>query len=105
MRWGVVDLDLDFLRTGVTDGIRQRFPADAVDLVACNWMQRPRPAFDDHAKLDRLGNAELLLHPAEDLLEIAVGSSRRAQAADGVASLVDDACHQREDAIEPRPRR
>ena len=37
-------------------------------------MQRPRPAFDDHAELDGLGNAELLLHPAEDLLEIAISS-------------------------------
>ena len=71
---GVVDLDLDFLGPGMADGIRQRFPANAVDLVASHRMQRPRAAFDDHAKLDGLGNGELLLHPAEDLLQIAIST-------------------------------
>ena len=68
-------------------------------------MKRPRPASDDDAEADLSLDSELLLHPAERLLEIVAAGRRRAQAAHGVAALIDDPCHQLEHAIERRPRR
>ena len=86
------------------DRVHERLAADAIDLIADERMQGPGPALDDDAKADLFLDPELLLHPAERLLEVVAASRRRAQATHGVAALIDDASHQLEHAIERRPR-
>src|ERR1700722_14567885 len=67
---GVLDLDFDALGPGMEERIRQGFPADAVDFVAQDRVQRPGLAVHDHTKPDVLFNSEFLSDTRKRLLEI-----------------------------------
>ena len=86
------------------DRVHQRLATDAIDLVADERVEGPGRTLDDDAKADLFLDPELLLHPAERLLEVVATTRRRAQTSHGVPALVDDLAHQLEHAIERRPR-
>jgi hypothetical protein len=77
----IFQFDFDVPCAGFAEGIHQHFTANTVDFIADNWMQRPGPPFDSHAKPNLfpslLMDGEFLLDTGKCLFEIERVSSNR----------------------------
>src|SRR5262249_5448956 len=80
----ILDLDRNVLGAGVTKGVEQRLPANPVDLVAQQRVERPPPPFYDYSKTDFLAVLPMcgtfLLHRCERFFQIQRLAIRRTQA-------------------------
>src|SRR4029453_4017685 len=83
----VFELDFDVRRSRMAEGVDTAPPADSLDFVADDWLQRSRPAFDDHA-VGGGADAHLLLDAGERLLPVLRRGALRPPAAGGGACLI-----------------
>ena len=94
----VLQFDLNMVGTRMAEGIGQRLPANPVDLVTKQWIERFLPAFNNQAEFDwsfvRALAAKLLLNLGERNLQIQRDSARRAEPAQSTPALLDHLTHQ-----------
>jgi len=62
---GILQVQVDITRPGVPEGIHQRFPADAVHLIANGGPQGHSRTFHNDAEINRLFAAQFLRNPRE----------------------------------------
>src|ERR1700757_4545661 len=84
----------------MVERVCKSFPSDEVDLVVDDRAQLPGSALHNDTKLALCGNCEIVLDVGKLLREILAKDFWRAEAANGVATLIDDAPHQLQDATE-----
>jgi hypothetical protein len=94
----VLQFDLNMVGVRMAEGIGQCLPANAVNLVAKQRIERFLPAFYNQAEFDwpfvRTLVAKLLLDLGERILQIQRDSARRAEPAQSAPALLDHLTHQ-----------
>src|SRR5579863_1311079 len=94
----VLQFDLNMVGPRMTEGISQRLPANPIDLVTNQWIERLLPTFNNQAEFDwplvRVPAAKLLLNLGERNLQIQRDSARRAEPAQSTPTLLDHLTHQ-----------
>jgi hypothetical protein len=77
----------------VAESIGKRFVAYPVDVITNDWMQRPDPAVDDYAKINRPLDRKFLRNPGECLFKIVRAPTGRTQAAKRIPTIVNHLSH------------